>query len=185
MSRTLRRLVPSPAMVVAIVALVMSLGGSAYALVITGKSIRNNSVTGKDIRKHSLRGHDLRANTVGGGAIKESSLGLVPAAVNAGSAAGLDTWAVVNADGTLVRGKGFAGGDPASHAADGVYNVVFNRDVRACGYVATLGHPSTGGPPSGQISVSSHPTNVAAVRVRTENDAGVAADRGFHLAVTC
>ena len=109
----------------------------------------------------------------------------MPAAVNAGSAAGLDTWAVVNADGALVRGKGFAGGDPASHAADGVYNVVFNRDVRACGYVATLGHPSTGGPPSGQISVASHPTNVAAVRVRTENDAGAAADRGFHLAVTC
>ena len=52
MPRTLRRLLPSPAMVVALIALVMSLGGSAYALVITGKTIRNNTVTGKDIRKH-------------------------------------------------------------------------------------------------------------------------------------
>ncbi len=51
MSRSIRRLIPSPAMIVAIVALVMSLGGSAYALVITGKSIRNNTVTGKDIEE--------------------------------------------------------------------------------------------------------------------------------------
>ena len=75
MPRTLRRLLPSPAMVVALIALVLSLGGSAYALVITGASIRNNTVTGKDIRKHSLRGHDLRADSVGGGAVKETSLG--------------------------------------------------------------------------------------------------------------
>lgn len=185
MSRTLRRLVPSPAMVVALVALVMSLGGSAYALVITGKSIRNNSVTGKDIRKHSLRGHDFRQNSVGGGSIKESSLGLVPAAVNAGSAAGVDLWAVVNNDGVLVRGKGGAPGDPAGRTSTGIYHVIFNRDVRACAYTATLGTPGTGNPPSGQLSVASHATNVAAVRVRTENDDGALADRGFHLAVMC
>ena len=86
MPRTLRRLLPSPAMVVALIALVLSLGGSAYALVITGASIRNNTVTGKDIRKHSLRGHDLRANSVGGGAVKETSLGAVPLAFAAGTA---------------------------------------------------------------------------------------------------
>ena len=185
MSRTLRRLVPSPAMVVALVALVMSLGGSAYALVITGKSIRNNTVTGKDIRKHSLKGHDLGQDSLGGGAIKESSLGLVPAAVNSGSAAGVDLWAVVNADGVLVRAKGTGAGDPAARTATGVYHVIFNRDVRGCAYLATLGHPSTGGPPPGQVSVASHATNVAAVRVRTENDAGAVADRAFHLLVTC
>ena len=77
-------------MVVALIALVLSLGGSAYALVITGASIRNNTVTGKDIRKHSLRGHDLRANSVGGGAVKETSLGGVPLAFAAGTAGGLD-----------------------------------------------------------------------------------------------
>jgi hypothetical protein len=184
MSRILRRLVPSPAMIVALVALVMSLGGSAYALVITGKSIRNNSVTGKDIRKHSLRGHDLRGDSVGGGAIRESSLGIVPGAVNAGSAGGLDLWAVVNSDGVLIRGKGGAG-DPASRTDIGIYQVIFNRDVRNCAYVATLGAIGTGGPPQGQISVTSLATNVNGVRVRTENDAGAVADRSFHLLVSC
>ena len=39
-----RRLMPSPAMVVALIALFMALGGSAYALVITGASIKNGTV---------------------------------------------------------------------------------------------------------------------------------------------
>ena len=186
MSRSLRRLIPSPAMIVAIVALVMSLGGSAYALVITGKSIRNNTVTGKDIRSHSLRGHDLRADTVGGGAIRESSLGPVPAAGVATSSAGLNLWAVVNGNGVLVRGRGQAAGDPAAKTGEGIYHVIFNRDVRGCGYLATVGSPTVDAvPPGGQVHVASHPTNVNAVRVRTANDTGTSLDRPFHLAVTC
>src|SRR5215218_4390096 len=99
--RRIRRFVPSPAMVVAVAALVMSLGGSAYALVITGKSIKDGSVTNKDIRNHSLTGNDMRRGSVGGGAIKESSLGPVPAAF---VAAGASRFAVVNANGQAVRG---------------------------------------------------------------------------------
>ena len=57
----MRRFVPSPAMVVAVIALFVSLGGSAYAaLVITGKNIKNGTVTTKDIRNHSLSGTDVR-----------------------------------------------------------------------------------------------------------------------------
>lgn len=186
MSRSLRRLIPSPAMIVAIVALVMSLGGSAYALVITGKSIRNNTVTGKDIRTKSLRGHDLGGDSVGGGAIKESSLGPVPVAGLASSSAGLDLWTVVNGNGVLVRGRGFAAGDPAAKTGEGIYHVIFNRAVNGCAYLATVGSPTVDAvPPGGQVHVASHPTNVNAVRVRTVNDAGAALDRPFHLAVIC
>jgi hypothetical protein len=186
MSRSLRRLIPSPAMIVAIVALVMSLGGSAYALVITGKSIRNNTVTGKDIRTHSLRGQDIRADSVGGGAIRESTLAQVPTAGLASSAGGLGYWAVVNNDGVLTRGKGLAAGDPAGRTSPGIYHVIFNREVRSCSYQATIGSPGTGVPvlPS-QITVSAHPDNVNAVRIRTANEQNVVADRAFHLAVIC
>jgi hypothetical protein len=173
-------------MLVAIVALVMSLGGSAYALVITGKSIRNNSVTGKDIRKHSLRGHDLRRDTVGGGAIRESALGQVPTAGLARSAGGLGYWAVVNNDGVLVRGKGLAAGDPAGRTSAGIYHVIFNREVRSCSYQATIGSPGTGVPVfNSQISVGAHPDNVNAVRIRTAGLNNVVADRAFHLAAIC
>jgi hypothetical protein len=186
MSRVLRRLIPSPAMIVALVALVMSLGGSAYALVITGKSIRNNSVFGRDIHNHSLTGVDVRADKLGGGAIKESSLGTVPGALSAVAASGLGYWAVVNQNGVLVRGRGFAAGDPAARTGEGIYHVIFNRDVRGCAYVASVGSPTVDAvPPGGEVHVASHPTNVNAVRVRTTNDAGVALNRPFHLAVTC
>ncbi len=140
MPRTLRRLLPSPAMVVALIALVMSLGGSAYALVITGASIRNNTVTGKDIRKHSLRGHDLRANSVGGGADQgDPRSAPFRLAFAAGTAGGLDLRAVLNSDGVLIRGKGLGAGDPASKIDTGIYQVIFNRDVTACAYVASVG----------------------------------------------
>jgi hypothetical protein len=185
MSRVLRRLIPSPAMIVALIALVLTLGGSAYALVVTGKSIRNNTVTGRDIRNRSLTGSDVRRDRIGGGSIKESSLGPVPSAALAGSAAGVDLWAVVNSDGILVRGKGQGGGDPASRTGVGIYDAVFNRDVRGCSYQATLGGVGTGGPPRGQVSVTSHPTNPNGVRVRTDDDAGTPADKSFHLAVLC
>ena len=46
--------------------------------------------------------------------------------------------------------------------------------------------PGTGVPVQGsQISVSAHPDNVNAVRVRTANDANAVADRAFHVAVLC
>src|SRR5829696_3643027 len=152
MSRLLRRVIPSPAMIVALVVLVMSLSGSAYALVITGKSIRNNTVTGKDIRNRSLTGSDVKQDKLGGGAIKESSLGPVPGAL---VSSGLAHWAVVNSNGVLVRGRGYAVGDPARRTGTGIYQVIMDRDVRTCGYVATLGNAGVGSPSDGQISVSS------------------------------
>lgn len=52
---------PSPAMVVALVALFSSLaGGATAAKLISGKQIANNSITGKDVRKNSLTSKHVR-----------------------------------------------------------------------------------------------------------------------------
>jgi hypothetical protein len=176
----LRRLLPSPAMVVAVTALVMSLGGSAYALVITGKSIRNGTVTAKDIRNRSLTGTDIRRDRVGGGSIKESSLGVVPAAFVAG---GSSRFAVVNGGGQLVRGRDISS---VARTGDGRYQVITGGDVRNCAYFATVGDPSAAGPPqNSQVSVSSLGSNVNGVSVRTENGNGAEQNRPFHLIVMC
>jgi hypothetical protein len=177
----LRRLLPSPAMVVAVAALVMSLGGSAYALVITGKSIRNNSVTAKDIRNRSLTGTDMRRDKLGGGSIKESSLGAVPSSFVAFGSA---RFAVVNAGGQAVRGRDISS---VARTGDGRYQVIFNADVRNCAYFATVGDSSAAGPPqNSQVSVSSLASNVNGVAVRTENGNNSSeADRPFHLIVMC
>ena len=186
-----RRLLPSPAMVVAVVALIMSLGGSAYALVVTGKQIRNNTVTGKDIRNRSLTtrdvrnrsltGRDVRRDKLGGASIKESTLGTVGAAFVAHGGA---RYAVVNGTGQLVRGRDVSS---VARTGGGRYQVIFNADIRNCAYFATIGDPSAAAPPqNSQISVSSLGTNVNAVAVRTENgNNGNEADRPFHLIVMC
>jgi hypothetical protein len=177
----MRRFVPSPAMVVAVVALIMSLGGSAYALVITGKSIKNGTVTTKDIRNHSLSGLDMRRDGVGGGAIKESSLGAVPLSF---LTAGSTRFAVVNANGQAVRGRDISS---VARTSEGRYQVIFGADIRGCAYFATIGDPSASAPPqNSQIEVSSLGSNVNGVAVRTENGGnGNELDRSFHLIVMC
>jgi hypothetical protein len=55
-----RKLIPSPAMVVALVALIAaSAGGATAATLISGKQIRNSSITSADIKNRSLRQVDL------------------------------------------------------------------------------------------------------------------------------
>jgi hypothetical protein len=177
----IRRLLPSPAMVVACVALIMSLGGSAYALVVTGKQIRNNTVTGKDIRNRSLTGNEVRRDKLGGQSIKESSLGPVGTALVAHGSA---RYAVVNGGGQLARGRDVSS---AARTGDGRYQVIFNADIRGCAYFATVAHESAGGPPqNSQISASSLATNANGVAIRTENgNNGAEANRPFHLIVMC
>lgn len=72
--RRLARHRPSPSMIVALVALSVALGGTAFAAAtINGKNIKNGTVTGKK----------LKNNTVTGKQVKESSLGRVPSATKA------------------------------------------------------------------------------------------------------
>lgn len=66
---------PSPSMVMSMVALSVSLGGTSYAAVqLTGKDIKNNSLTGADIRNSSLTGSDVKNSSITGSDIKNGSL---------------------------------------------------------------------------------------------------------------
>jgi hypothetical protein len=165
-------------MVVALVALSVALGGSAYAaIVVTGKNVKNASLTGVDFKKRSLHGSKLRADSIGGGSIKESTLGPVQAIAH---------HAVVTGAGVLARGRGVAS---VARTAAGRYQVIFDRDVRSCAYVATVGDVSAAGPGTGTASVSSLASNPGGVEVRTvEYNAGgnpVNTNKPFHLLVNC
>jgi hypothetical protein len=175
-----RRFIPSPSMAVALVALFMAMGGSAYALVVTSGSIKNNTIRSQDVRNHGLSGKDFRNNGVGGRAVKESTLGPVPSAfVSHGSA----RFSVVNASGQQVRGRSTT---TVSRTAVGRYQLIFEANVRNCGYFATIGGPSATAPPdNGQITVSSLASNVNGVDVRTTGANGNDANKPFHLVVLC
>lgn len=159
-------------MAVAMTALFLSLGGVSYGLAtgaIDGREIRNNTITFKDVRKDKL----------GGGSIKESGLGTVPSAV---VAHGSQRFAVVNAGGQLIRGRNAS----AARTAEGRYQVIFEADVRGCGYYATVGGPTAAAPPdNGQITVSSLASNVNGVDIRTTGANGNDANKPFHLVVLC
>ena len=181
MSRLARRLVPSPAMIVALVALFMAMGGSAYALVITGKSIRNGTITGKDVKNRTLTGSKGKPDSWGGGAIKESTLSTVPSAALAFGSA---RYAVVNAGGQAVRGRSTTS---VARTGPGRYQVIFNGDVRNCAYFATAGDPTAAGPPVNRnVGVASLASNVNGVAIRTENAGnGNPVNTPFHLVVFC
>jgi hypothetical protein len=172
-------------MVVALIALFVSLGGSAYAVATIGSDeIINGSIRNRDFKDGTLRGQEAKREGFGGGAIKESSLdatriGQVPSAVTAD---GLGRHAVISNVGATVRGRGVAS---SSQTGTGQYAVVFDRDVRNCVYTATLGDESAAGPGNGQISVTSQAANVNGVRVVTRNSAGEVENRSFHLVVSC
>ena len=83
--RMLKR--PSAAGIVAVLALVLAMGGTATAAkLITGKDVANKSLTGKDVKGKSLGGGKLKLDALGGAQIDEAQLGKVPAAAAADTA---------------------------------------------------------------------------------------------------
>src|SRR5467141_58843 len=74
---------PSPAMIVALVALVVSLAGTAYAA---------QTINGGAIKKQTIGGGKLKQKTLTGFQINTNKLGIVPAAQRAAHT----YWAVVN-----------------------------------------------------------------------------------------
>jgi hypothetical protein len=105
---------PSPAMIVAMVALFISLSGVSYG-VATGfidsreiknnevrsldirnnevrtRDLRNNEVRGIDIRNSTVRGRDVGLNTLTGEDVNEATLGKVPSATSADRADSADS----------------------------------------------------------------------------------------------
>lgn len=170
---------PSPALVIAVVALFLSVGGSAYGLIVTGRSIKNGTVTGADIKNRSLASRDMKRDSLGGVAIRESRLGPVP---SAGTTEGVNHMAVVTGAGVLARGRGVSS---ATRAGQGRYQVIFNRDVRGCVYSASIGDAGAAAPAAGLVETSQLASNVNGVSLRTQNSNGAPSDRPFHLIVFC
>jgi len=185
MKRFLR--LPSPAMIVACVALFVALSGVSYALAtgsIGTREIANGSILNRDFKDGTLRGQEFKPDSLGPNAIKEQVLDSTKfkAVNNALVAEGVNRQVVMANNGATVRGRGVTS---TSATAEGQYQAIFDRDVRNCVYSATLGDESAAGPGNGQISVTSLASNVNGVRVVTRDSAGALANRSFHLIVSC
>jgi hypothetical protein len=91
---------------------------------------------------------------------------------------GKEKWAVVNANGSLVRGRG---NPTVSHPPlSGDYFVKFGSDISQCAYTATIAESRSG------ASVTVEPTpESSTVHVLTALDVNTITDMPFHLIVTC
>ena len=151
---TLKKRRPSPAMVVAILALVVALGGTAYAA---------QQINGGAIMKQSIGGGKLKHNTLTGYQIKTNKIGIVPTAIRATHT----YWAVVNnpngaGNATLARAS-----DAGITATEGggAVNVIFPVNISGCANVADRNNAGTTVP----ASATPRPTPRPPTRTRSKS----------------
>jgi hypothetical protein len=94
-------------------------------------------------------------------------------------------WAVVSNKGALVRG-GTGTVSATALLEPGAFEVVFDRNVSDCAYIATLGSIEAGSTFPGMIAVATRLGNPDAVFIETFGEKGKSAlSESFHLAVFC
>jgi hypothetical protein len=182
---------PSPALIIALIALFVGLGGIGYAASKIGtKQIKNGAVTTKKLHKQAVKASKLGSNAVKTGKLADGAVSTDKLGNGAVTQDKLESsleprWAVVNADGTLARGRNV---QSVQLAATNVYDVIFNTDVRDCAYVATVGRADDTVSLGGLPVVNRDPTNPNGVRVFILDQPGIGATflpRPFHLQVEC
>jgi hypothetical protein len=170
----LKRKLPSPAMVVAIIALIVALAGTAYAA---------QNINGGAIKKQTIGGGKLKHKTLTGFQINTNKLGVIPAARRAAHT----YWAVVNnpaGAGNAVLARASDAGMTATEGGGAVTTTVpFN--VAFCANVAMRNNAGTSVPNPGYAQTNISPANPNGIEVRTRNDKGENEDADFHLIVVC
>jgi hypothetical protein len=199
--KVLRGARPSPALVVACIALLVSLTGTAVATVsqlprasVGTPQLKNNAVNSKKVKNGSLLRADFKAGQVPAGARGPAGPAGPAGAAGAAGAPGAPgtpatrLFAVVNADGTNVAARS-AGLSGSQRDALGTYRVFFNQSVANCAAIATPSDLNQA-PETDQIAFQGSPVSGAGGTnngffIQLANNAGTAVDTGFHIAVFC
>jgi len=178
--RSLLRRRPSPALIVAMLALLVALGGTATGLPGKGRidknDLRKRVVGPIHVKKNAVKPFQLAPNAVRPfhlqrDYVQESEL----------------LWALIDGDtgaATVVRGRGVV---DASSPGTGRYLVTFDRDITTCGLQATLADATSGAGSDGEITFDLPVGN--SVEVNTSDSAGdpenTLATDGFYIQAVC
>ena len=195
--RRLLRHRPSPAMVVACLALTLALGGTSYAAIklpknsVGTKQLKKNAVVSAKVKNGSLLRADFKAGQVPAG--PAGPVGPQGPQGVQGPAGPGARWAAVNPTGTIVLQSG---GIAVTHFSTGVYIVNFGEDVSRRLIVAipgTVGDASFRGtvvtsscaPPATTAGLvgcpATNPQNYVFVGELNSGDAATG-DHGFYVA---
>jgi hypothetical protein len=186
MKKSLR--LPSPALVISILALIVALSGTAIAA--KRYLITNTKQISPAALKQLTR---LAATQVKQGAAGAAGANGTAGATGAAGASGergpagpgaVVYWAVVNPEGTLARHG--TSQTSAERIEVGSYVIKFEADVSQCAYEAAIGRAdaeNTENP--GFATVVARAGEPHGVEVQTYNVNSELRDKGFHLAVFC
>ena len=188
--RRLKGRMPSPAMTVAGVALIIALAGTAMAAPTAIKSVldKKEKKQVKNIAKNQI--NKLGPGLSVASAKTADSANTANSATTAGSATkALNVLSATVGGGCTVL-EATQSGTTATTAsstapASSACNVDFSRDVTRCTYVATIGEAGGGESSRGFVTTAETVGNPEAVFVRTTNIADTFAIRPFHLQVVC
>jgi hypothetical protein len=161
-------------MVVAVIALIAALAGTAYAA---------QSINGGAIKKQTIGGGKLKKKTLTGFQINTNKLGVVPSAKRAAHT----YWAVVINPGGAGNATLARASDAGITAAEGggAVAVIFPVNVSGCANVSSRNNAGTTVPGAGSAQTNIAPTNPNAIEVRTRDEKGADQDADFHLIVVC
>ena len=190
----LKRFRPSPAMVVASLALLLALGGTGYA---ASQALPRNSVTTIQVKDRSLLARDFKAGQLPRGAVGPAGpAGAAGPAGPAGPAGGAGSaavkWALVRADGGIAAQSG--GITLAAKPSAGTYILSIGSAVTGKPILASAAYAAdasdqrgvaSAGPCGGGAEGRTCPTsdNTSSVMVQTRNNDGVTTDHAFYVAV--
>jgi hypothetical protein len=180
---------------IALLALFLALGGTTYAA--STALIANNTVASPQVVNGSLQTKDLskKARTALKGNRGLRGLTGAPGAKGATGAQGVKgdkgdpgtpatkLWAVVNANGTLLRSSG-----GVSVSGTNYYTVTFPQPVDTCAYSVTIGRSGGAFSNGGQVEADEFVANgftTSQVLVRTYDAAGAVSPKKFSLTVFC
>jgi hypothetical protein len=161
-------------MVVALIALVAALAGTAYAA---------QTINGGAIKKQTIGGGKLKQKTLTGFQINTNKLGVVPAAKRAAHT----YWAVVNnpaGAGNAALARASDSGITATEGG-GAVTVAFPVNISGCANVADRNNAGTSVPAAGYAQTNTSAANANAIEVHTRDDKGANEDADFHLIVVC
>jgi hypothetical protein len=165
---------PSPAMVVASIALIVALAGTAVAA---------QTINGGAIKKQTIGGGKLKRKTLTGFQININKLGVVPRAHDATNT----YWVVVNNPGGAGNASLARASDAGISATEGggAVTIAFPFNVTGCANVAGRNNAGTTVPGAGYAQTNTSAANPNAVEVRTRDEKGADADADFHLLLIC
>jgi hypothetical protein len=187
----LRKGRPSPALVVAILALVAALAGTAVA----GPGASSSAITKSKVKKIANKQITKRApglsvahaDTADNATNAQNAANATNAqnaananSVDGKSASDIAMWAVVNSNGTLARGFGLT----SSRDSQGEYFVTANRTIDNCAAVASPRDQA------GETAIfdalgPGHTPDPQSFNIHRENSAGALIDASFSISVLC